>query len=325
MTKSATSPSPSAVSLKRLQDRVSLQTALMAHDARLRNFTPTRDRLIAHGQDANAAYREIETRRDRLLVEWKKLAHALPEARWPPSRGGRDPRSHAFTFPKFPLGDTWPLPGQSGTVQMGRATDGLVTVAPGTYGSIRTSYASDTGTVYFGGYIVGKPIEGEPANPGTLSPNGHEWLHQWYYVIPFFAPEVLSTFTYTVDVSVRANMIQVVEPASLFAVVSVGETANFMGQDLDVDTIVGWPLAAVAVNSMTSIAQGSVRVRRSFAVGASQRPAILLVVAFAAFLPEDNAEILFDPYRTFIAPGLQPGVSPGLIQYSYEPILLAEA
>jgi hypothetical protein len=297
----------------------------MAHDARLRDFTPIRDRLLAHGQDANAAYREIEARRDRLLVEWKKLAPAMPEARWPPSRGGSDPASDAFTFPKFPPGDAWPMAGQSGTVQMGRATEGLVTVAPGTYGSIETSYASDTGTVYFGGYLVGKPIEGEPANPGTHSPNGHEWVHQWYYVIPFFAPEVLSTFTYALDVSVKATTIQVVEPASLFAVVSVGETASFTGQDLDVDTIVGWPLAAVAVNSMTSVTQGSVRVRRSFAVGASQKPAVLLVVAFAAFLPEDNAAILFDPYRTFIAPGLQTGVSPGLIQYSYEPILLAEA
>jgi hypothetical protein len=199
-----------------------------------------------------------------------------------------------------------------------------VTIAPGTYGSIKTFILRDIGPVYFGGDIVGQPVQGYPTNPGRPSPNGHEWVHQWYYVIPFFAPEVPSTFTYTLDVSVQAATAFVVEPASLFTVVSVGETNTFTGQDLDVDTIVGWPLAAVAVNSMTDYARGSVRVRRSFAVGANQKPAVLLVVAFAAFLPEDHSEILFDPYQTFIAPGVKTGVSPGLIQYSYEPLLLVE-
>src|SRR5262249_30633124 len=98
MTKSTTGPSPSAASLTRPQARVFLQIAVMAHEARLRSFTPIRDRLLAHGQDANANYREIEARRDRLRVEWKKLSPATPEAM--PSRRGSGPRPHAFTLPK---------------------------------------------------------------------------------------------------------------------------------------------------------------------------------------------------------------------------------
>jgi hypothetical protein len=322
MTKSATGPSPSAASLKRLHDRVFLQISAMAHEARLLNFTPIRDRLLAHGQDANAHYREIEARRDRLLVEWKKLTPAMPETRLPPSPPGSG--SQAFTLPNSLPWDVWPSLGQSGTVPIGRANEGLVTVAPGTKCSIQTFYLDDTGAVFFGGDIVGRPLEGWPTNPGRPSPNGHEWVHQWYYVIPFFAPDVLSTFTYTLDVAVQAALVWVVEPAFLFTVVSVGETATFTGQDLEVDTIVGWPLAAVAVNSMSDFARGSVGIRRSFVVGANQRPAVLLVVAFAAFLPERRSEVVFDPYQTFIAPGLETGVSKGLIRYSYEPLLLAE-
>src|SRR5258705_459888 len=121
MTKSATGPSPSAASLKRLQDRVFVQIAVMAHEARLRNFTPIRDRLLAHGQDANANYREIEARRDRLLVEWRKLTPAMPEATRPPSRGGSGPGLPAFTLPKSLPWGVWPSPGQSGTLQIGRA------------------------------------------------------------------------------------------------------------------------------------------------------------------------------------------------------------
>ena len=76
MSEHATQSSRPPVNLKGLPERVLLKAALMRCDAQLRNFTPLRDRLVASGQDANATYRQIESRRDHLTAELKKLTMA---------------------------------------------------------------------------------------------------------------------------------------------------------------------------------------------------------------------------------------------------------
>jgi hypothetical protein len=78
MMESATAFAPLSVNATGLEERMFVCAALMDHDAQLQNFTPLRDRLVASGQDANAKYCEIQSERDRLRAEWKKLAHPLP-------------------------------------------------------------------------------------------------------------------------------------------------------------------------------------------------------------------------------------------------------
>ena len=94
-------------------------------------------------------------------------------------------------------------------------------------GSIATSARTTTGGIFFGGDIVGKPIEGFPTNPGSPSPHGHVWLRNWFYVIPFCAPDAPSMLTYTFDVHVQAAAVIAIPPAFFFSFVSIGETASF--------------------------------------------------------------------------------------------------
>ena len=65
-----------------LKERMLVRAALMDHDAQLRNFAPLRDRLVASGRDAHAKYREIESEREQLWAEWKKLADWVRKGRW---------------------------------------------------------------------------------------------------------------------------------------------------------------------------------------------------------------------------------------------------
>jgi hypothetical protein len=78
MSESAKQSCRPPVNLKGLQERVLVSASLMRLNAQLRNFTPLRDRLVAHGQDANAAY----VRSSRGVT-----------ASWPNSRNSPRPRS----------------------------------------------------------------------------------------------------------------------------------------------------------------------------------------------------------------------------------------
>ena len=91
MSENARQSSRPPVDLNGLQERVLLSASLMRLNAQLRNFTPLRDRLVAHSQDANAAYRQIESRRDQVMAELKKLSPA-PVLSVPPSKSFRPPR-----------------------------------------------------------------------------------------------------------------------------------------------------------------------------------------------------------------------------------------
>jgi hypothetical protein len=50
---------------------------------------------------------------------------------------------------------------------------------------------------------------------------------------------------------------------------------------------------------------------------------VLLVVGFAASLPENHSEIIFNELESFIAPVSAAGVK-GIVQYSYEPVLVVQ-
>ena len=76
MNKDVEDSAPFPISVKGLKELKLLEVELLARDAQLRNFTPLRDRLVASGQDANAVYRTIQSRRNDLATQVGKLTPA---------------------------------------------------------------------------------------------------------------------------------------------------------------------------------------------------------------------------------------------------------
>src|SRR6266480_8109506 len=72
------------VNQDQLQKRLLLQMELMRDDAQLRNFTLLLDQLVASGKDANAMYRQIQSHRDQVATELKRLTPPVPPKRTQP-------------------------------------------------------------------------------------------------------------------------------------------------------------------------------------------------------------------------------------------------
>src|SRR5947209_12498867 len=131
---------PFPISDKGLKELKLLEAELFAREAQLRTFTPLRDRLVASGQDANAAYRRIQSRRDNLAAQLAKLTPApvrLPAT----APGSVRPVTSLFSLAIEParlITGLGPWFGSSGSVQIGRAQEG-VNVTP--HGKIATSGA----------------------------------------------------------------------------------------------------------------------------------------------------------------------------------------
>ena len=103
---------------------------------------------------------------------------------------------------------------------------------------------------------------------------------------------------------------------------SVGETANFTGQELAIDTGAAFPLVMVDLNPPNGLVQGQSAVQRSFVVGAGHVPAVAVVVGFAAGLSR-SGEIIFDDQQDcFILPGSDAG-GEGVVGFRYDPVPVA--
>jgi len=280
-------PSVTQAGLKELK---LLQATLMTCDRQLGNFTPLRDRLVASGQDANAAYRRIESRRDQALTQLKKLMPpAAPISS--PARGLR-PGSSVLSLPVAPVifrPPVWGL-GYSGFVQMGRPYEGIDVIPQGKYPTTGSIYSvaldENSSAITFDGDLSVGPAS-LPAN--QYSPDlDYFWIHNWTYLVPFPAPVLTSTFTYSFDVTALADVFLLGGPVTLMCFASIGETANFTGQDVPVTTDAGWPLNADLTqpnatggnlyNGSYGSLTGTVTVERSFTVGGGQTPAVAIVL-----------------------------------------------
>jgi hypothetical protein len=280
-------PSVTQAGLKELR---LLQATLMTCAGQLGNFTPLRDRLVASGQDANAAYRRIESRRNQALAQLKKLTPpAAPISS--PARGLR-PGSSVLSLPVSPVIFRPPIWGfgYSGFVQMGRPYEGIDVIPQGKYPTTGSIYSvaldENTSAITFDGDLSVGPAE-LPAN--QYSPDlDYFWIHNWNYLVPFPAPTVTSTFTYSFDVNAYADIHLLSGPVMLMSFVSVGEAANFTGQDVPVTTDGGWPLnidltqpdtsnGSLYNGSYGSVA-GKVTVQRSFTVQGGHTPAVAVVL-----------------------------------------------
>jgi hypothetical protein len=311
----ATGPARLPVNATGLTERMLVRASLMDHDAQLQNFTPLRDRLLASGQDANAKYREIQSQRDRLSAEWKKLSPAPSPVHSPASPG-----SSASSLPIAALKLLGPGPGPwfgySGSVQMAPAQEGVNQIPSGASGSIETvpsGLLSNAGILYTGDLVTSK--------------SASLWLHNWHYLIVFPPPAVLSVFTYSFGVGVQVSVYGGAGAATFLSFVSLGETANltaqeFSGQGITV-TNDGFPLVT---NISSPVAVGGLNVSRSFQVGANDMPAVALVVGVTTALSPDS-EIMFSPnsgdnficLAASIDPATAVGAERGIVNFHYQP------
>lgn len=296
-----------------LKERMLVRAALMDHDAQLRNFTPLRDRLVASGRDADAKYREIESEREQLWAEWKKLAPTRSPVPHPELPGGA-----VSSLPIAPLqlvgtGGLDPWFGYSGSVLMGSAQEGEDQVPPDVSGSISTRVNGllSNGSILFTGDLL---TSGKAAT----------WLHNWTYLICFPAPVVASVLTYTFGVGVRVDLLGGQGSATFLSFVALGETNNFTGQDIMVNND-GYPL--VASLGAPEI-HGVLNVRRSFLVEAGEVPALALMMGVATVLSPHSEIIFSDDTNCFICPAatidpataVGPQAARGMVNFHYQPL-----
>ena len=245
-------------------------------------------------------YRQIQSRRGHAMAELKKLTPGpVRPAAAPigPLRAG----SSALTLPiaaaRLLQGNS-PWFGSSGMVQMGRAQEGTNLQAQGHYptsGSISTAARGATGFISFNGLLsVGPDEESLPQSDPYDPTLRYFWLHNWNYLIFFPAPRVTSTFTYSLGVAVLAYLFLHEGPVTLMSFVSVGETPDFVGTDVVVDTDAGWPLMVDLTQpyyangsvwggiNYFGWVQGSSSVQRSFLVQGGHTPAVALVVGMVS-------------------------------------------
>jgi hypothetical protein len=295
-----------------------IRSSLVDHDAQLQNFTPQRDRYIATGQDANAKYREIQSQRDQLLAEWKKLSPTPSPVPYPDLPG-----SSALSLPIAALKilgpGLGPWFGYSGSVKMAPAQElaDEIPSIPGVSGSI-------------------EPIpNGLLANAGVLftaelatseNPASGIWLHSWQYLIAFPPPIVNSVFTYSLGMGVRVVCFDAAGSATFLSFISLGEAANFTGQEIMVNND-GFPLVTNLLASTST--SGGLNVQRSFLVGPGESPAVALVVGVTTVLSKQSSVLLpNDAFGSFIclaasvdpATGLGPVAERGIVNFHYQPL-----
>ncbi len=327
------------VEMKGFQERKLLQAELLGHDAQLRNFTPLRDRLVASGQDATAKYRQILARRDQVMAELTKLTPAWNGT----SVAAASIQSHTpgaglpVPFVRFnPIGP-WRY-SYTGTLSMGEFHQGAGAIAHGvnpTSGSIRTEFLTSTGGILFGGDLaVGRQatIQSEPYDPILQ----YRWMQSWNHLIHFPPPAERSVFTYSFQVQVVASVTLLTGHVMLSSFIEVGETPNFVGQDLVADTDVGTSLSVDLTqpyyanlsqyNGYSGFVQGQVTVQRSFFVPGGQAPAVAVALGVVSVQSPISEVRLDDPYQSFISTGdVGPSGPLGIVTFSYEPPILVES
>lgn len=337
MHKEVEDSAPFPISVKGLKELKLLEAELLARDAQLRNFTPLRDRLVASGKDANAAYRTIQSRRNDLATQVAKLTPApvcLPTTATGPLRPGTSLLSLAIAPSRLITG-LGPWFGSSGSVQIGRAQEGINVIPHGkiaTSGAISTTGRFPDGAITFGGF----PNVSFESDTQAFDPNdAYVWLHNWNYLFFFPPPTQLSTLTYTFEVEAFAEPFRNAGSVTLMSFASIGETANFVGVDIPVTTGVGFPLNVDLTqpfsqngslwNGLFGTVQGKSIVQRSFDVGAGHTPAVALAVGVATVQDEFSAVNLSFPsssFISFISPSSTRNQAPGVVDFHYQPILV---
>lgn len=324
---------PPGIDLGNLQARKLLEARLHALDAQLRNFASLRDRMVATGKDANAVYREMLARRDKLALELRKLQ---PKPGAPDATAGSSARTGESLFAR-PIAPASFLPGNgifslgsSGLVQVAPAQEALNTVIEGKYpasGRIVTDPGTYPGIVAFSGVLsVGPEETNDPFDPSV----DYFWLHSWKYLVPFPPSTTLSRLTYRFDVDVYLNLLNQAN-GIIMAFVSLGESANLTtGNDVVVTIDGGSPVFAdlrtpsELYNGNYGTIFGRATVQRSLMVGTNHVPGIAIVVGCIVGTAMNSEISLYFPSLGDCSITLADAQGPvGRIAYSYEPQLVA--
>src|SRR5580704_10233126 len=156
---------PPRVSLKGLQERKVLQAQLLGINAQLQNFAPVRDQVAASGQDSNTKYRQMQARRDRLMVELTKLAPA-PTHTDVSGVSGRPVQYLPIAPTVFSPPNYSPSFGYTGKVAFGGPTEGIDAAIPeGTQqmsGSIARGQIFEKNVVAYVGNLKVASLSGAP-------------------------------------------------------------------------------------------------------------------------------------------------------------------
>ncbi len=312
-----------------------LEAELFAIDAQVRRFRRQRDRIAAAGDDPNRLYRRLQERRDKTLRCLKRF----PTRAQPPDPATPANRGNAAALLSLPLAATRFISevgifgfGTSGFVQMAPATPGVDAPATGKYptsGDFTQLNVGFPGQVYFEGVLNVGPDElpaGQQYDPAI----NYFWVRNWKYLLAFPPPSMTSRFTYSFDVNALASIFFEGLDATAMMFVSVGETANLMsGDDIVVNTPVGWPLQADLTvpgpsynGSYGDIAGSPVTVQRSFMVAGGHFPGVAVVVGVIGGLAMGTCvRFAFDQYSGIFA---YTGNDAGGVAYHYEPQLVAQ-
>ena len=160
-----------------------------------------------------------------------------------------------------------------------------------TSGSFETFEVLDNIRIYFGGDLVVFPMT--MAGPTFYPLLQYFWLHSWTYLVPFPAPLVTSVLTYQFGMTVLCDIDMVDGYVFLNSFVAVGETADYVGQDVTAGANVGLPFVADLLNSYHNFndydalsgrgtIQGTSAVDRSLVVEAGRTPLVVIAVGVAS-------------------------------------------
>jgi hypothetical protein len=333
--RSSHSVRPPDVDATEMLERKRLEAELFSLDGQVRSFGRIRDRLTAAGKDPSAYYRELATRREKLVAALKQHGSgtALPSVADPRPAAGRidapllalpiaparfDPTTGVFGF------------GTSGVVQAAPAADNTNVVAQGPFphsGEIVSVPGGYPGVVIFKGLLHVGPdqIPTDDYDP-TLN---YFWIRSWKYLIPFPPPSVDSRLTYRFEASALFSIFFGGGEANVMSFVTLGETPGLTtGTNVPVGIDGGWPVIAdlkeprPQYNGHYGNVAGRVTVQRSFMVAGGRVPGVAVVVGAIGALSMMSQVNLFFGGIGESSISIRSEAGGGRVEYSYEPQLV---
>ncbi|HEV7642342.1 MAG TPA: hypothetical protein VGO50_00245 [Pyrinomonadaceae bacterium] len=297
-------------SLKRDSEKRLLETEVLHRSHKLQNFDRFKYDLTKKGEDHEAAFK-------RLSAERREFTEKLRAYPTPAKIANTLASRMELAAPRFGhAGEGAFVFGAEGCVAAPRASDGI-SVAPthnsAPHGRIQTRELGFLGNISFGS---------EGTEFGFLETTGdslseHIWLHNWRYTVLFPCISTASYLTYKFEVGVEAQLFSEAD-GMIMSFVSIGEEPSASPtSNIPVNIDGGWPLIAdlndpgPAYNGHYGFINGSVKVERTFSVGAGRTPAIAIVVGFVARLTSGHLRLQFSNFSS---------IGIGQVCYRYTPI-----
>jgi hypothetical protein len=297
-------------SLKSDSEKRLLEAEVLHRSNQLQNFERFKYELTGKNEDHESAFKRLSA--ERLQFVEKLRAYPAPaelattlasRMELAPARFGHAGEG-LFVF------------GTEGCVAAPRASEGI-NIAPTNssrpHGRIKTEELGFLGNISFGS---------DGTDFGALdttddSTAEHIWLHNWRYMVLFPCISTASYLTYKFEVNVQAQLFSEAD-GMIMSFVSIGEAPSASPTtDIPVNIDGGWPLIAnlsdpgPAYNGHYGFLNGSVKVERTFSVGAGRTPAIAIVVGFVARLTSGRLRLQFANFSS---------IGIGQVCYRYTPI-----